>query len=479
MSLKKSPHRPGPSRAETERQVVRRHACLEVLRSLDCLHGVPDSELVRLIDHAMLRAFSPGTEVISQYLKNHYLFLAIHGVLQLRIHDKDGHEVLVGILGRGDCLGEGMLFGDLFRNISVITQTKAYLLQLPLTDIRALLSSTPTLATVLRHIYTRRLIESTLARIPIFGRLSPVERTALADLLQTAHFSRGSTIIEQGQPGSALYIIEAGQVVIEQNGETVATLKEGNFFGEISLLMSKPHRATVRAITPTDLLKLPAAEFHRLLAQRPDMEAHLRTIIEERIQESNSMLDNTHRSRQLVTAVNRGLLRGSHLLVRTPELCPPDCRICEEACSDRYGTPRLHLDGTTVGQFDVVDTCRQCSVGAECVEACPENAFEWTDRGALLINDRCTGCGACVSACPYGVISQLPLAPPHNGGPLWALFHKLRQLNARPIIPLESTTPVRRADKCDLCHGHSDLACLSACPTGSLRLVPVEELFPL
>jgi CRP-like cAMP-binding protein/Fe-S-cluster-containing hydrogenase component 2 len=479
MSSKKSQVRSGPPQVEAERQIARRQASLEMLQGLDCLRAVPAAELARLLDHCTLRAFPAGAELFNYQLQTRYFYLVLGGTLQLRLHDKDGQQVLVGVLSRGDCVGEGMLFGDLFRNSGVFAQTTCYLLQIPLVDLRPLLSAMPLFTAALRQVYTRRLVESTLARVPMLGRLLPVERAGLAELMQPAHFGRGSLIIEEGQPGSALYIIEVGQVVVEQHGETVATLKEGNFFGEMSLLLSAPHRASVRAVIPTDLLKLPAAEFHNLLDQRPDLESQMRTIIERRIQNGDTMRDDSNRSRELVTAVNRGLLRGTHLLVRTPELCPPGCQLCVTACTTRHGAPRIQLNGTAVGAFDVLDACRQCSAGAECVESCPEDAFDWDERGALTINDRCTGCGACVDACPYGVISQVALEPEKHIGPLWSLFASLKKLGAQPTIPLEQARPSRRADKCDLCHGYADLACRTDCPTGSLKLVPVEELFPL
>ncbi len=55
----------------------------------------------------------------------------------------------------------------------------------------------------------------------------------------------------------------------------------------------------------------------------------------------------------------------------------------------------------------------------------------------------------------------------------------MQQRNSFELIKLEPLNTEPRANKCDLCHSHNDMACLSACPTGSLRLIPVEELFPL
>jgi Fe-S-cluster-containing hydrogenase component 2 len=267
-------------------------------------------------------------------------------------------------------------------------------------------------------------------------------------------------------------------VIVEQNGQTVATLGEGDFFGEIALLTSQPHRASVRAMTPTDVLALPRTNFHELIRKRPDLEANLRAVIDHRNRNNAAVHQDQARALGLTQAVSHGLLRGTSILVRTPSLCPPGCRICEEACVGRHGHQRLHLNGATVDGLDVLDACRQCSVGPECVEACPEDAFERTDDGTLLITGKCSGCGACIDACPYHAVASVPRESTASpSGPLWSLLRQARdRLRPREVIPL---APAQRADKCDLCHGHADQACVSACPTDALRLVPVEELFPL
>lgn len=481
MSAKKTPsRRSAAAQARAAQQSGRRQEALGLLSTLDCLRGVPASELSRLLEIGTFRAFPAGAAVFGQQREARFLFLVLRGSLQLKLRDKDGREVLMGVLGRGDCCGEGPLFGDFFRRMSARTQSACHLLQLPLADLRESLGATPMLATALRQVYKRRMVECTLARIPLLGRMFPMERLALASMLQPAHFARGATIIRQGEAADALYLIESGQVVVEQSGQAVASLGEGDFFGEMSLLTSQPHRADVRALTPTDVLALPGAEFHHLIEQRPDLEAHLRTVVEERMRNNAAVRGDETLSRELELAVSRGLLRTSHLLARTPSLCPPDCRICEQACASRFGRSRISLGGTTIDELDVVDGCRQCSVGAECVEACPEDAFERTENGNLLITDRCTGCGLCVEACPYDAVATVPLRPQGAGrGPLWGLLERAKQRLRGPTIPLDPARPTHRADKCDRCHGFSDLACISACPTGAMRLVPVDELFPI
>ncbi len=476
------------AQARAAEQARRRQAALTGLGSLDCLHAVPPNELARLLDLSVFRAFPAGATVLGQQKQDRYLFLVLAGTLQLRLRDKNGREVLMGVLARGDCCGEGPLFGDFFRRMSALAQSNCQLLQIPLAELRVALDTLPALAAALRQVYKRRLVECTLARVPLLSQLLPLERLALAALLQPAHLLRGSLVLRQGSAADALYLIESGQVAVEQNGQTIATLGEGDFFGEMALLSSQPHRANVRALTPIDVLMLPGADFHRLIEQRPDLEAQLRREVEKRLRNGAAVRSDETRARELELAVSKGLLRGTHLFVRTPSLCPPGCRICEEACAERHGQSRLRLDGVqldrsaagAIGQLDVLAACRQCSAGAECVEACPEDAFERVENGTLIVTDKCTGCGACVPACPYDVISLRPLAPSRpDHGPLWALLRgALERARRHPIIPLEPARPSARADKCDLCHGFADRACLSHCPTGSLRLVPVDELFP-
>jgi CRP-like cAMP-binding protein/Fe-S-cluster-containing hydrogenase component 2 len=458
--------------ALAQQEEARHHRQIDLLAQLDCLHNVPREHLAKLADMCVLRAFVPGTIILNERTPCDYLYLVLRGTIRLILHDRDGHEVLIGVLNRGDCFGEGPLFGDLFRGASVAAETICYLLQIPRGKLQTLLAGSPELTAALRAIYRQRLIESTLGHMSLFARLTPFERARLAALLKPQHYARGARIIREGDPGKSLYLIEEGQVAVEQGGQTIAYLDEGDFFGEMALLGQSQHGADVRALTPVEVLSLPAEEFNHLLHEQPALEAQLREVVRQRLAENAVMHRDQHRTDQLAAAIKRGLLRGTHVLVRNTLLCQDGCRACEDACTMRHGQPRIHLDGVLLNGLDVTNSCRQCRVGAECIEACPEDAIQWDDRGALIITDSCTGCGLCEPACPYDAITMVATAQPPSS-PLWSLWNRVKQLK-QPAIPLEVA---QRADKCDLCHGFDDMACVTACPNGALRLMPVEELF--
>jgi CRP-like cAMP-binding protein/Fe-S-cluster-containing hydrogenase component 2 len=471
----RSPRVDEQRRAAAAERIERQVAALAML---DVLREAPAPELRCIAGLVTLRVFPAASAIVSEHADAEYLYFLMDGIARVTLHDKDGHEVLLGLLGRGDHFGEGPLFGDHFRRASVMAESNCQVLQIPLDELRQHLPDLPVIATALRAIYRERLVYSTLGRVPLFSQLSPTERGEIAGLLRRVGYARGEAIMRQGEPGDALYLIEDGQVTVEQSEHVIAHLDVGDFVGEMSLLSDQPHNATVRAVTPVDVLVLPGAEFHRLLAQQPALARQLYTAAEERRRAGASMRSDRSRSLRLDAAVRHGLLRGSHLLVRDPEACDPQCKLCEQACTQRHGHARLRLNGVLLDGLDVLDACRQCRFGAECIEVCPADAFRWSDGGALLITERCTGCGDCAPACPYGAIRMVSTAPAHSSSPLWQLWSRLRH-SRNPVISLEVMPPAQRADKCNLCEGFEDLACVSACPTGALRLVPVEELFPL
>jgi CRP-like cAMP-binding protein/Fe-S-cluster-containing hydrogenase component 2 len=489
MGHKFSPEPKPVDTARIERQKKQRAERLSALGALDCLRNVPPEELESLADLSTFRAFLAHETIIKEEDQDICFYLLLQGSVRLTLRDKDDREVLIGVLDRGDCYGGETLFGDFFRHSGAYAETNCYVLQFFLDDIHSLLPATPTLRETLKRIYQQRLSEFTLARVPLFNQLSPIDRLSIITLLQKKQYPRDTIIVEQGQPGDALYLIESGQVIIERNRQIVATLDEGDFFGEMALLSKKPRSATVQTITPVDVAVLPAAEFYHLLARRPDLETHIHGVIEYRRSLDEALLDDKERIQWLSMAVEHGLLRGSHLLVRTPDRCQEDCHQCEHACGERHGNIRLSVNGVAfgTGQHIVVDTCRQCRIGAECAEACPENAFAWNGKGALIITDACTGCGDCVPACPYDAVDRVLRAPEpafklREGSKVNTVLDKTRYAARQwmsAAFSSEDKTYTHRADKCDLCHGYKDLACVSACPTGALRLVPLEEVFPL
>ncbi|MBU5614085.1 4Fe-4S dicluster domain-containing protein [Geomonas azotofigens] len=98
-------------------------------------------------------------------------------------------------------------------------------------------------------------------------------------------------------------------------------------------------------------------------------------------------------------------------LFANPDLCT-GCNRCTLACSaNKEGVfqpskARMRVTNFPLRGFSVPNICFQCPK-ANCLEACPTDAmFRGADGVVRLNRDLCSGCGACVSACPYGMVEQ-------------------------------------------------------------------------
>lgn len=130
------------------------------------------------------------------------------------------------------------------------------------------------------------------------------------------------------------------------------------------------------------------------------------------------------------------------------ELCL-GCKSCEIACAVEHSEtkellsvlndplpPRKRIFVCSAFSKNIPLNCSHCE-DAPCLRACPTGALY--KEGDLILHARaiCLGCGACETACPFGVITRYP--------------------NSKVIA------------KCDRCPDRNTPACVEACPTGAIK----------
>lgn len=108
--------------------------------------------------------------------------------------------------------------------------------------------------------------EEVLRRVPIFKDGDALFLSQLTMTLRPRQAEPGETIILKGDIGREMYLIVRGEVeVCDEERCLLKTLRDGDFFGEIALLLATPRMATVRALTNCDLFVLDKADFNRVL----------------------------------------------------------------------------------------------------------------------------------------------------------------------------------------------------------------------
>lgn len=110
-----------------------------------------------------------------------------------------------------------------------------------------------------------------LKRVPMFAELSRRELAEVEKILYRRSYAPDEVIFRQGDPGVGMYVIERGTVAViqESTGRTLASLRAGEFFGEIALLNETPRSARAVATTASVLHGLFQAELYDLVQRNP------------------------------------------------------------------------------------------------------------------------------------------------------------------------------------------------------------------
>jgi len=108
-----------------------------------------------------------------------------------------------------------------------------------------------------------------LGGCPLFHGIDANGLAMLAGKATTVEFPAGHVIARQGEIGTGFFVVVEGGVRVVRDGEVVAQLGPGDFFGELSILDRMPRNASVVAAAATTCLALASWDFDAVLLEQP------------------------------------------------------------------------------------------------------------------------------------------------------------------------------------------------------------------
>ena len=127
-----------------------------------------------------------------------------------------------------------------------------------------------------------------LRDVPLFSGLDQFYLREISDMFVTERVPAGRSVIIEGDKGSRFYIIIRGKVAVTTTDEGgniyhVATLDDGDYFGEIALLEDIPTTASVVTLVPSIFITLQREQLNRLVRQHPELGAQMRDALARRL----------------------------------------------------------------------------------------------------------------------------------------------------------------------------------------------------
>jgi CRP-like cAMP-binding protein len=123
---------------------------------------------------------------------------------------------------------------------------------------------------------------SSVKEVPLFASVPKSEHGKLASLVDEVEVPAGRTVMSQGEYAREFAVIVDGNAAVIRDGEHVATLGPGEFFGEVGMLDGPSRSASVVALTDLKLLVVGPREFASILYTAPGVAAEVKQAVAER-----------------------------------------------------------------------------------------------------------------------------------------------------------------------------------------------------
>lgn len=252
-------------------------------------------EFRKVVSKFQIGTLPKGTTVIKEGTQGDSFFIIASGKVRVYRASKSGkRRITLCELDEGSFFGEFAFLTQSKRSASVETLEESILLRINSRDLHEIIEEYPNVENVMNEFYKERVLNTLLAISPLFEILSEDDRKELIKKFIIEEAKPGDLVIEEGKEGQALYLIRNGEIDIVKDTDgkrvTLATLTDGDFFGEISLLNNSPTTASCIAKTKSSLFKLPRNEFNIVIMTHPQILEVVSTTVDKRLKSTKKLM---------------------------------------------------------------------------------------------------------------------------------------------------------------------------------------------
>ena len=309
----------------------------------------------------------------------------------------------------------------------------------------------------------------------VFGALSSVERHRLLVKSEVARANPLEALLPEIDPETSkragptpvVYVIEGeAKVTAEVLGldKILNLVRRREFFYNRTYSDDERETLELTSISPVIALCFSARDLDDILQSNARFKAEFTQQLKRASERRQKYFTDPERSRVSTFVVEERLTPTNRVKILRHDLCV-ECDACYEACANRHGVSRLWPSDRRLGVVSIPANCHNCHYPT-CEPACRFDVLRYDqDEPELSVSHDCVGCQQCAKSCSYGSITMVP-------------FDMID-----PVYMAKRSEGARGGRmysvKCDNCTGFSDLACISACPTGALFQVEGAALLDL
>jgi HlyB family type I secretion system ABC transporter len=265
---------------------------VELLRRSALFQFLPDDDFEKLQALLQEERYDFGELIVKQGEPANAFYVLISGRARaVKTGANNGEEIVLGSLRPGDSFGEAALIEGGTRSATVRCSTSVEVLRLDRSDFLALAENVPELKQHVQMTRRAHTLQGFLYEFSNFGRLPTPALRGMIEKLQRVQIQKGNLIIKEGDAAGPMYILEKGRAraFTQNNGalRNLAFYRDGDFFGELSILNGSRRAASVEAYSDCELLALDPDAVRSLKQSYPEFGK----LLEERLAQYKAKTD--------------------------------------------------------------------------------------------------------------------------------------------------------------------------------------------
>jgi cAMP-dependent protein kinase regulator len=264
------------------------------LPTIPLFSELPKNAFIALLERMQMRNTDPDEVIIRQGDVDDSMFIVSSGRVKVTKTGDGGKEVVLAHLSDGAFFGEMALLSESPRTASVIAEEETLLFQVSRDILSSVVESYPSVKHALLRFYRQRLLSNLMATSPIFRPLDANQRRTLIEQFKSREVGANEKLLEEGEKGDGLYLLLSGRAEVSKKvdgkRQVLAHLKEGDVFGEMSLLTNNPVSANIKTLKKSIVLKLPRRVFSEIASTHPQLLAHIADLSDERAKTTQAIM---------------------------------------------------------------------------------------------------------------------------------------------------------------------------------------------